>query len=299
MSLLLAAADPRVRAVAADITWNDLAARVLPQLRRLRSRGVQALWLGALFGNGFGNQDAGALGRSAARPPAAVLPAAARVPAARTPVPARAARDRAAPRERRRRAGVLVRVRRSGRGAASASCGNFAPDVCAAYQASAATGKPTPALLQIMRAASPSTYLSRIRAPTLLTQGEQDSLFPLSEADANARGIAAHGTPVRVVWRPGRPRRLGVGQRHRPPTPRSAGSTRRCTASRSAAHAAASSSPSRPASSRPPPATSASRCCRRPRLPRRRRHAAATRAPCTPAGPGADASPRRPAARRR
>src|SRR6185437_11139952 len=40
-------------------------------------------------------------------------------------------------------------------------------------------------------------------APVLLTQGEQDSLFPLSEADANARAITAAGTPVTVRWRSG------------------------------------------------------------------------------------------------
>ena len=83
------------------------------------------------------------------------------------------------------------------------SCGRYAPDLCAAYQATARTGQPTPALLAIMQAASPSTHLSAITAPTVLSQGEQDSLFPLSEADANARGIAATGTPVRVVWREG------------------------------------------------------------------------------------------------
>ena len=42
--------------------------------------------------------------------------------------------------------------------------------------------------------------LDRITAPTLLIQGETDTLFPLSEADANARGIAANGTPVKVYW---------------------------------------------------------------------------------------------------
>ena len=45
--------------------------------------------------------------------------------------------------------------------------------------------------------------LSRITAPTLLSQGEQDSLFTLGQADANARGIAANGTPLKVVWRSG------------------------------------------------------------------------------------------------
>src|SRR6185369_4948086 len=33
-----------------------------------------------------------------------------------------------------------------------------------------------------------------------LVQGTADSLFPLGEADANAKGIAANGTPVRVAW---------------------------------------------------------------------------------------------------
>ena len=55
----------------------------------------------------------------------------------------------------------------------------------------------------LLRASSPASVLDTINAPTLLIQGEQDSLFPLTEADANARGIAAHGTPVRVVWRSG------------------------------------------------------------------------------------------------
>ena len=86
----------------------------------------------------------------------------------------------------------------------SASCGRFAPDVCAAYQASARgrRAERRDARADARRPARrPSS--SKINAPTLLTQGEQDSLFPLSEADANARGIAAHGTPVRVVWRTG------------------------------------------------------------------------------------------------
>jgi ABC-2 type transport system ATP-binding protein len=85
----------------------------------------------------------------------------------------------------------------------STSCGRYAPDVCAAYQASARTGVPSPALRTIMAQASPSRVLGKITAPTLLTQGEEDSLFPLSQADANAKEIAATGTPVRVVWRSG------------------------------------------------------------------------------------------------
>ena len=86
------------------------------------------------------------------------------------------------------------------KGVTPTTCGKFAAAYCAAYQASAAAGRPTPAILQLMAANSPARILSKIKAPTLLIQGEADSLFPLSEGDANAKGIAANGTPVKLVW---------------------------------------------------------------------------------------------------
>jgi ABC-2 type transport system ATP-binding protein len=155
LSLLIAAADHRVGAVAADITWNDLSHALFPNFAGTGPGVFKRLWAGQLFANGF-------------------------------PDPTRAGPDDAPP-----------------TGATSVSCGRFAPDVCAAYEASAAAGTPDAAMRRLMRQASPATVIDRITAPTLLSQGEEDSLFPLSEADANARGIAAHGTPVRVVWREG------------------------------------------------------------------------------------------------
>ena len=47
---------------------------------------------------------------------------------------------------------------------------------------------------------SPASVTDRISAPTLLVQGEQDTLFGLDQADANARQIAATGTPVKLAW---------------------------------------------------------------------------------------------------
>jgi ABC-2 type transport system ATP-binding protein len=85
-------------------------------------------------------------------------------------------------------------------GVTATTCGKFAPAYCAAYQASAALGRPTPEILQLMATNSPARILDKIKAPTLLIQGEADSLFPLSEGDANAKGIAANGTPVKLVW---------------------------------------------------------------------------------------------------
>jgi ABC-2 type transport system ATP-binding protein len=91
----------------------------------------------------------------------------------------------------------------SAAGSKGGACGRFAPDLCAAYQQAASTGEPDAAMLSLLMASSPAGVLNRINAPTLLSQGEQDSLFTLDQADANARGIAANGTPVKVIWRSG------------------------------------------------------------------------------------------------
>jgi len=143
LALLLAGTDPRIRAVGADITWNDLAHALFPNAAGTLPGVFKKLWAGYLF-------------QAANQGPAA-----------------------------------------------DAACGRFAPELCAAYQQAAQTGTPSARLSALMRASSPATVLAKITAPTLLTQGEQDALFPLSQADANARGIAAHGTPVRVAWRSG------------------------------------------------------------------------------------------------
>jgi len=80
------------------------------------------------------------------------------------------------------------------------ACGRFAEDICAAYLNMATTGVPDVTTLALLQRSSPATVLNKIKAPTLLIQGAVDTLFPLSEADANAKGIAATGTPVRVAW---------------------------------------------------------------------------------------------------
>ncbi len=80
------------------------------------------------------------------------------------------------------------------------TCGRFRSEVCAAYQEAAVTGRLTPEIAEILDRASPAGVLDQISAPTMLVQGLSDTLFPLSEADANARGIAENGTPVKMVW---------------------------------------------------------------------------------------------------
>ncbi len=89
------------------------------------------------------------------------------------------------------------------RGNGTGACGRFDTSICLAYAGAAETGRPTTELLAMLRAHSPAASADRITAPTLLMQGQQDTLFGLDQADATARQIAAAGTPVQVRWFPG------------------------------------------------------------------------------------------------
>ncbi len=177
LALLLAAYDHRIDAIIPQVTWNDLGHAFFPQSAvtstTLRSpAGVDPVgtpgvfkkdWASLFFSPSGGSIEA-ATGQGGSAPAVGKAP----------PAPP---------------------------GSASPpGCGRFAVALCRDYQTAAVTGRPTPAMLTLLARSSPSNVLNRISAPTLLVQGEADSLFPLSEADANARGIAAHGTPVKVVW---------------------------------------------------------------------------------------------------
>jgi ABC-2 type transport system ATP-binding protein len=164
LSLLLAGADPRVDAIVPMITWHDLANAFLPEATGRGPEGgvFKRQWAGLFFGSGSAALGAG---------------------------------------------GDLSALLGGGGGPdnggdpqADPQCGRFAADVCAAYLDVATTGKATPETIALLRRSSPAAVAEKIKAPTLLIQGEADSLFPLSEGDANARAIAANGTPVRVAW---------------------------------------------------------------------------------------------------
>ncbi|MCO6004459.1 alpha/beta fold hydrolase [Actinoallomurus purpureus] len=136
ISLLAAAYDRRVDAIAPQITWYDLAGSLFPDATgRGAANGVfKKVWAGVFFTGG----------------------------------------------------------------ASSTACGRFLPSLCAMYQKVAETGRPTPEAIATLRRSSPSSVAGRIHVPTLLVQGQSDSLFPLDQADGNARAVT--GAPVKVVW---------------------------------------------------------------------------------------------------
>ncbi|WP_232806955.1 alpha/beta fold hydrolase [Geodermatophilus chilensis] len=197
LALLGAGYDDRVDAVAPQITWHSLTAALFPSqvgepaaatvaaTPQAQDGGVyKRLWSGLFFGVGsapiggllgaLGGGDGDGDGAAAAGGPPAGLPAdlGAVDPAAVDPQAVE----------------QLL------------TCGRFTAEVCAAYQTAASSGTLTPEIAAVLDRSSPATVLDRIDAPTLLVQGTQDSLFGLGQADANARGIAADGTLVKVVW---------------------------------------------------------------------------------------------------
>ncbi|MHB8670575.1 MAG: CocE/NonD family hydrolase [Acidimicrobiales bacterium] len=79
------------------------------------------------------------------------------------------------------------------------TCPGFDPRVCQANVDTAARGYPSPSTIALLRHASAAAFIDRIKIPTLLMQGEADSLFTLADAVANYEGIKANGAPVKLV----------------------------------------------------------------------------------------------------
>jgi ABC-2 type transport system ATP-binding protein len=85
-------------------------------------------------------------------------------------------------------------------GATQGGCARFAARVCATYTHLAVTGDASAADKALLQLSSPSSVLSTLAAPTLLIQGEDDTLFPLSESLATAKALKDQGTPVHLAW---------------------------------------------------------------------------------------------------
>ncbi|MGW0916333.1 alpha/beta fold hydrolase [Streptomyces sp. NPDC002784] len=79
-------------------------------------------------------------------------------------------------------------------------CHRFEDRLCRMYERVAESGTPDAEARALLEQRSPSAVADRIDVPTLLVQGQRDSLFPLGQADAAARAIRANGAPVDVDW---------------------------------------------------------------------------------------------------
>ena len=163
IALLAAAYDHRIDAIVPQSTWNNLATALFPDAAGGGPAGgvFARQWAGLLFTQG--SAGSGAAG-----------------PAGRAATGGQASRADAA--------------------AQAARCGRFLPSVCAIYQQAATLGRATPQAIALLTRSSPASVASRIEVPTLLVQGENDSLFGLDQANASYAAIRRNGAPVDMVW---------------------------------------------------------------------------------------------------
>ncbi|MGS0688750.1 alpha/beta fold hydrolase, partial [Nakamurella sp. GG22] len=215
LSLMLAGTDPRVDAVVPLITWNDLEQSLFPNAQATAAdleagtpaaaAGVddgvfKKFWASTLMASittgaalsasptGVAQGDSGDSGfvrRGGASSSSSAAPA----PDTESTTGSEPA---AAPsgQQSGQQSGAAL----------SATCGRMRVELCAGYALAAQTGRITEQFSTLLEKSSPKSVVGDITAPTLIVQGERDTLFPLSEADANARAIAANGATVAVTW---------------------------------------------------------------------------------------------------
>ncbi len=79
-------------------------------------------------------------------------------------------------------------------------CPNFVLEACKAKATLDTLGYPTADTYRLTDRVSVSHYIDRVKVPTFLIQGENDTLFNLQEAVATYRSMKARGVPVTMAW---------------------------------------------------------------------------------------------------
>ncbi len=79
-------------------------------------------------------------------------------------------------------------------------CPNFTDQACVSAAQLQTAGYPDEATLALARHASVASYLKKIKIPTLLVQGQHDTLFNIQEAVATYQALRAQGTETRMSW---------------------------------------------------------------------------------------------------
>ena len=79
-------------------------------------------------------------------------------------------------------------------------CANFDRPVCTALIEVGTRGYPSKGSIEFLRSNSVSSYMDKVRVPTLIGQGQADTLFNLQESVATYTALKKQGTPVSLVW---------------------------------------------------------------------------------------------------
>jgi predicted acyl esterase len=181
IQLNLAETDARIRAIAPGRTWNTLQYSLDPNnwvvpgdptgfTHTLAPQGVFKLaWTSLFFASGNGNPVGGI-------PPSGN-------PAGTCPQDKLASADP-----------ITV---------AGVACPGFYADVCQTYADLATTGDASAADRSLVADASGATQISKLRVPTLLVQGQSDTLFNVNDAAATYTALRRQRVPVQMIWNAG------------------------------------------------------------------------------------------------
>ncbi|KOV80813.1 ABC transporter ATP-binding protein [Nocardia sp. NRRL S-836] len=195
LSLLLAGTDKRVDTLVPVITYNDLAQALLPNSASDQPRsdatpaansfgenGVfKRSWAGIFFSAGMTSIDLAS-------------------PTGDAPEAGETESNQAPAQPQQQPGGSSGAGSQPPPTPSLGACGRFTPAVCTAYTEVATTGKASQQTLDLLRRSSPVEVTGKITQPTMLVQGEQDTLFGLDQSDATARQITAAGGKVKTVW---------------------------------------------------------------------------------------------------
>ncbi|HVV10299.1 alpha/beta fold hydrolase [Amycolatopsis sp.] len=194
LALLLAGQDKRVDAISPAITYNDLAQGLVPNAASttpvtaatpaagaFSPDGVfKRSWAGILFSAGSGTSSGG-LSTDA-------------------PEPGQQSDDSGSGGTGQGGSSSTAGAVAQQPPSTGSVCGRFTAEICQAYTELATTGKASPQTVALLERVSPASVTNKITVPTLLVQGENDTLFGLDQSDANARQITAAGGKVQQIW---------------------------------------------------------------------------------------------------
>ncbi len=174
----LAETDPRIRAISPGRTWNSLQYALDPNnwvvpgdktglTHELAQQGVfKKNWTSLFFGSGMGQPVGG--------------------------LPPTGSQNGGCPQDK---------VATSD--AAGFACTGFRAELCQVYARLAGTGDVTEADRKLIADSSTAAGISRLRVPTLLVQGQSDTLFNVNDAASTYLELRRRGVPVKMIWNSG------------------------------------------------------------------------------------------------
>jgi ABC-2 type transport system ATP-binding protein len=86
---------------------------------------------------------------------------------------------------------------------AGVACLGYPTEVCQTYATLSATGNADAASLALVKNSSVESFIGQLRAPTMLVQGQSDTLFNENDAAGTYTALKAAGVPVAMIWNSG------------------------------------------------------------------------------------------------